>query len=349
MLAARIHKFGRQSKVCIDRVEKPVCNKNEVLVELYASSINHLDLWVKKGIPGIKINLPFTLGSDGAGVIVEIGENVKDWKIGDKIIIQPGIFCGNCLFCKMNKENQCLKYGILGETHNGTHCEYIALDSKYIYPKFSHLSFQEAASIPLTYMTAYEMLVAKAKLSKNENVLIYGATSGVGNAAIKIAKSIGAKIISTVGSENKIDFAKKAGSDFVFLHNENDLYSKIKAITGHKGIHVVFEHIGKDTWQNSLKLLSKGGRIVTCGSTTGSKVSIDLQHLFYKQQSILGSTMSSINEFEKMMKFVNNNQISPSIDRVFNLDRINNAYKYIEERNHKGKIVISINDKSNTL
>ena len=210
-------------------------------------------------------------------------------------------------------------------------------------------SFQEAASIPLTYMTAYEMLVAKAKLSKNENVLISGATSGVGTAAIKIAKSIGAKIISTVGSENKIDFAKKAGSDFDFLHNENDLYSKIKAITGYKGIHVVFEHIGKDTWQNSLKLLSKGGRIVTCGSTTGSKVSIDLQHLFYKQQSILGSTMSSINEIQMMMKFVNNNQISPYIDRVFNLDRINNAYKYIEERNQKGKIVISINDKSNTL
>ena len=198
MKAARIHELGIQN-VNIDQINEPVCDPNLVKVKIYATSINHLDLWVRKGIPGIKIDLPFILGSDASGRIVEVGENIKNWKIGDKVIIQPGLYCDDCIYCNSSRENLCIHYGILGETHNGTHCEYIVLDPKYLYPKFSHLTYNESAAVPLTFMTAYEMLLVKGKLNEDDNVLIYGATSGVGSAAIKISKSISANIFTTVG------------------------------------------------------------------------------------------------------------------------------------------------------
>ena len=344
MKAARIHNLGIQN-VNIDQIDEPICYPDSVKVKIYATSVNHLDLWVTKGISGIKIKLPFTLGSDASGMIVEVGKNIQKWKVGDKVIVQPGLYCNDCIYCNSSRENLCIHYGILGETHNGTHCEYITLDPKYLYPKFPHLTYNESAAVPLTFMTAYEMLLVKGKLNKGDNVLIYGATSGVGSAAIKISKSIGANIFTTVGSKNKIDFAKKCGADFVFLH-DSKLCKKIKNIVDSKGVQLVIEHIGESTWDTSRKVLSRGGRIVTCGATTGKKVSIDLQHLFYKQQKIIGSTMSSIDSFKKMLNFINKNLIVPSIDRVFNIDKINEAYKYILDRKQKGKIVISIDKDS---
>ena len=344
MLAARIHEFGADVK--IDNIQEPKCPEEFVKIKIYATSINHLDIWVNNGIPGIKINLPFILGSDAAGKIVEVGRKVSKWKIGDKVIVQPGLYCNSCYYCSIKKENLCIEYGILGETHNGTHCEYIVLDPKNIYKKFSHLSYEQAASIPLTFMTAYEMLFSKARLNNNENILIYGGASGVGNAAIKIAKSMNANIISTVGSKDKIDIVKESGSDYVLLHNDESFTSKVKDIVGNKGIQIIFEHIGAVTWNNSMKLLSKGGRVVTCGATTGPNVSINLQHLFYKQQKIIGSTMSSINSFKQMLEFINSNKIFPTIDKVITLDQLKNAYRYIINRKQKGKLVVSINKNS---
>lgn len=344
MLAARIHEFG--TNLQIDDIKEPVCPSDHVILKIYASSINHLDLWVKNGIPSIKIDLPFILGSDAAGEIVEVGKSVSDRKVGDKVIVQPGLYCGTCYYCKVSKENLCIEYGILGETHNGTHCEYIALNSKNVYNKFEHLSYEQSASIPLTFMTAYEMLVSKAQLKNNENVLIYGGTSGIGFAAITIAKFLNANIIATVGSEDKIDVVKGYGADYVLLHNDEFLTNKVKDIVRDKAVQVVFEHIGLSTWDTSIKVLSRGGRIVTCGSTTGPKVSINLQHLFYKQQKIIGSTMGTIKTFNGMLKFINNNKIIPSIDRVIPLGKINEAYTFISNRQQKGKVVVSINENS---
>ena len=344
MIAARIHEFGANIK--LDNIKAPKCPENFVKIKIFATSINHLDLWVKKGIPGIKIDLPFILGSDASGCIVEVGKKVNGWKISDKVIIQPGLYCSSCYYCSIKQENLCDEYGILGETHNGTHCEYIVLDPKYIYKKFNHLTYEQAAAIPLTFMTAYEMLISKAMLKKNETILIYGGASGVGNAAIKIAKSMNVNIISTVGSRDKIDIVKKTGANFVLLHNDKNFVSKVRDIVGKKGIQVVFEHIGLFTWDNSMKLLSKGGRVVTCGATTGSNVSINLQHLFYKQQKIIGSTMSSIDSFKEMLEFVDSNRIMPTIDKVIDLNQLNDAYKYIINRKQKGKIIVSIDDNS---
>ena len=304
-----------------------------------ACSINHLDIWVRQGIPGLKLPLPLILGSDGSGVIVEIGSNITTFEVGDEIIVQPGTYDKKCDMVRRGKENFSKSYGILGETEDGVQAEYVILDPINVYLKPKHLSFIEAASMPLVFMTSYQMLIERAKLQENEIVLVYGATSGVGMAAIQIAKDIGAKIIATVGNQNKIKYAENLGADYVINHSKSNMVEKIKKIAPN-GVNVVFEHIGPDTWLNSLRVLSIGGRIVTCGATTGNNVSIDLRHLFMKQQTIMGSTMGSVSTFKKVLEKMNDKVYLPFIDKVYNFKDIREAHLRMENRKHFGKIIL---------
>ncbi len=342
MKAARIHKHGGVEVLEVENIPEPICDKNSVKVKIHATSINHLDIWIRNGIPGVKIKLPMILGSDGAGEVVEVGSNVSGWNVGTGVVIQPGTFCGKCNYCLGGKENYCLQYGIIGESENGTNCEYFNANPNNIYPKSNHLSWEESASMQLVCMTAYQMIVKRAKLTSTETILIYGATSGIGSAAIQIAKNIGAKVIATVGSEGKKHHAKELGADYTVIHTDDNWVEEVKSLTFENKIQVIFEHVGQDTWENSMKLLDKGGRIVTCGATTGSKVQFDLKHLFIKQQNIMGSTMSDISSFIEVQKLINNKKIKPFLDKIFPIENIIEAHKYIEQRNQKGKVVLTL-------
>ena len=343
MKAVFIDSHGPPEVLKYKSIEEPSCDLNKVKVKIKSYSINHLDIWIRKGIPGLHVSLPRILGSDGAGTIVDIGNSVKDfsYKIGDNVIIQPGVYDPKCKQSISGNENLSPTYGILGETHNGVQSEFVLLDPNNLHPMPAHLSFTEASTMPLTFMTAYHMLFERAKTSRNDLVLVYGGSSGVGSAAIQILKNLGCEVISTVGSGDKVKYVEDLGADCVLIHDAS-LYKRLKGYLGVRKIDVVFEHIGKETWDATMRVLNKGGRVVTCGATTGSQVSINLSHLFFKQQSILGSTMSNISSFKKVMEKINQRQYSPMIDMVFHASDIQKAHQRIEDRKNLGKIAIEL-------
>ena len=342
MKSIRIHQHGSSDVLKIDNHKVPQCKNDELLVNIKACSINHLDIWVRNGLPGLPINLPLILGSDASGTIVEKGINVKKYNIGDDVVIQPGIFDKNCPNVISGNENYSSSYGILGEHQDGVQSEYIALKPENVHLKPKHLTFVEAASMQLVFMTSYQMLVKRASLKSFETVLIYGGTSGIGAAAIQIAKDIGAKVITTVGSDSKFDHALKFGADYVFNHSKSNWVKGVKDVLDANMVDVVFEHIGKNTWDASMRLLGRGGRIVTCGSTTGYDVNIDLRHLFSKQQAIIGSTMSDMDTFKKVQEKITKNIYTPFVDKIYSISDIKKAHKRIEDRQNLGKVVISL-------
>jgi len=340
MKAVQIYEHGSKDKLIYDEITEPSCTPDTVKVKIEAVALNHLDIWVRKGLPGMPIPLPLIMGCDGSGVIVEVGSRVENYQIGDHIVIQPGTFCGKCKYCLKANENYCFEHGILGETENGTLAEYIVVDPKNIHLKPNHLSFTEAASMQLVFMTAYQMLIQRAKLQPKETVLIYGGSSGVGSAAIQICREIGVTIITTAGNQDKIEFCKNIGAQHAVNHNDENWFNEVKHIAGKSGVNVIFEHVGAHTWQKSIRLLSKGGRLVTCGATTGADVGINLAHLFMKQQSILGSTMSNIKAFNEVMNKINEKKYKPMIDKIFTMEAIQDAHDYIENRHQSGKVVV---------
>ena len=342
MKAVRIYEHGGLDKLIYDDLPQPDCPPDKVKINIKVSALNHLDIWVRNGLPGIGIPLPIILGSDGSGTIVEIGSDIKNFQKGNDVVIQPGTFCRNCQHCKQGKENYCLGYGILGETENGTQAEFIVIDPANIHLKPDHLTFEEAASMPLVFMTAYQMLIKRASLKADETVLIYGGTSGIGSAAIQISRELGALVIATAGNDEKCEFSKKIGADHVVNHNQDNWVDNVKRITGKIGVNVVFEHIGASTWKQSLRVLSKGGRIITCGATTGADVNVNLAHLFIKQQSILGSTVGSIPAFNEVMGKINKKKYIPTVDQVFPMDDIRHAHEYMENRQQMGKVVVAV-------
>lgn len=342
MKAVRIFEHGGLDKLIYGDLPQPNCPSDKVKINIKASALNHLDIWVRNGLPGIPIPLPMILGSDGSGTIVEVGSGIDKFHKGEDVIIQPGTICGYCQHCKQGSENYCLSYGILGETEDGTQAEFIVVDPINIHPKPVHLTFEEAASMPLVFMTAYQMLIKRAALLADETVLIYGGTSGVGSAAIQISRELGAKVIATAGNDEKCEFSKKTGADHVVNHNRDNWVDDVKNITGKSGVNVVFEHVGISTWKQSLRVLSKGGRIVTCGATTGADVNVNLAHLFIKQQSILGSTMGSIPTFNEVMGKIKQKKYTPMVDQVFPMEDIRHAHEYMENRQQMGKVVVAV-------
>ena len=340
MKAVRIDEHGGLDKLIYDDLPQPHCTQDKVKINIKASALNHLDIWVRIGLPGLPVPLPIIPGSDGSGTIVEVGANINNYHIGDDVVIQPGTFCRECQHCVNMRENYCLDYGILGETENGTQAEYIVLDPINIHTMSDQLSYEDAASMPLVFMTAYQMLIKRAKLDSNETVLVYGGTSGVGSAAIQICRDLGAEVIATAGDDDKCEYSENMGAHYVVNHNHDNWLDEVKNITGKRGVDVVFEHIGSATWEQSQRILSKGGRIVTCGATTGPNVNINLAHLFMKQHTILGSTMGNIPAFNEVMDKIKDGRYIPMVDKVFPMEDIRDAHEYLENRKQMGKVVV---------
>lgn len=343
MKAVRIHQHGGPEVLKYEDVPDPACsNSHEVLVHLKASSVNHLDLWVRQGLPGWKISLPMIPGCDGAGVVAGKGEAIKDLTVGEKVLIIPNVSCGDCQHCVDGWDNLCEHYGIVGETCNGCDAEMISLPRRNVIPMSKGLSFEEAASIPLVFMTAWHMLVTKAEVKPDQFVLVLAAGSGVGSAAIQIAKLHGAHVIATAGNESKMEKALKLGADHVINHYKEKISEKVREYTDGHGVDVVVEHVGEATWSESLKSLARCGKIVVCGSTTGFNVNLDLRFIFSKHQQILGSTMATRGELFEILSFVGQKKLKPVIDCTFPLEGAADAHRYVAEGKQFGKVVLTI-------
>ena len=339
MKAIRIHEHGGADALKWDDIPEPELSVNQVLVDIKATSLNHLDIWVRKGIPGVP--LPLITGSDAAGIISGVGDGVKKSRIGEKVMIQPLIFCGKCASCNKGKENLCKSMGIMGENCQGVNAERIIVEESQAIPFPDQLSFEAAASFALVAQTSFQMLVSRANLQAGEFVLIWGASSGVGSMGIQIAKAMGATVIAIAGTNEKCEKAGLLGADHILNYKTDDILGEVKSLTNGKGIDVVFEHVGQETWNISMKSLARGGRVVTCGATTGFKANLNLTHLFFKQQSILGSTMGSVSSFDGALTLLNEGKIKPVIDRIFPISEIQSAHEYLESSMQFGKVVLS--------
>ena len=323
-------------------VAEPSISSTEVLVRVRACALNHLDLWVRKGLPGITIPMPHIPGSDIAGEVAKVGEKVTRVRVGERVLLSPGISCGQCQHCLDGEDNLCRTYTLFGYMVNGGCAEYVKSPAVNVLPIPANLTFEEAAAVPLVFLTAWHMLITRAKLKPAEDVLILAAGSGIGSAAIQIAKITGARVIATAGSEEKLLRAKELGVDEVLLHAKGDFSKKVRELTNQRGVDVVFEHIGEATWEESIRCLASGGRLVTCGATTGAHGKIDIRYLFSRNISILGSYMGGKAELHSVLELVGRGLLKPVIDRVMPLAQAAEAHARLERREQFGKIVLQV-------
>jgi NADPH:quinone reductase-like Zn-dependent oxidoreductase len=321
-------------------VPEPRIRANEVLVEVKACALNHLDIWVRGGLPGIEIPLPHILGDDIAGVVKQVGELVTWVKAGDEVMVQPGVSCGHCEACLGGNDNFCREYDIIGYRRDGGYAELVAVPGVNIIPKPPQLRWEEAAALPLVTVTAWHMLVTRAKVQPGETVLVHAAGSGVGSIAIQVAKLRGARVITTASTDEKLAHAREFGADETINYTSSDWPKEVKRLTDRKGVDVVVEHTGAATWPGSIASLKTGGRLVTCGATSGYDSHTDLRQVFYRHLNILGSFMGSKAELLEAMKFVEQGRIRGVVDRVLPLSEARQAHELIENRAQFGKIVL---------
>jgi NADPH:quinone reductase-like Zn-dependent oxidoreductase len=340
--AARIHQHGGPETLVYEDAPEPKIKANQVLVRVRACALNHLDLFVRAGIPGLKIAMPHVLGSDIAGEIVEVGELSERVKPGWRVLLAPGLSCRQCEQCLAGRDNFCRRYTLFGYAVDGGNAELLAAPEYSAIQIPDDLSFDEAAAAPLVFLTAWHMLMGRARLQPGEDVLVLAASSGVGSAAIQIARMFQCRVIATAGGEEKLAKARELGAAHAIDHYREDIAAEVKKITGKRGVDVVVEHVGVATWPKSLESLAPGGRLVTCGATTGYDARLDLRYLFSKQWSLLGSFMGSLGELHQVLKFVFRRQLKPVIDGTFPLAEIRAAHERLENKEQFGKLVIRL-------
>jgi NADPH:quinone reductase-like Zn-dependent oxidoreductase len=340
MKAARIHRHGGPDVLSYEEVPEPDIKANEVLVRVRACALNHLDLFVREGIPGMKFAMPHILGSDIAGEVVVAGDLCERVQPGWRVLLSPGLSCRQCEQCLSGKDNLCRRYTMFGYAKNGGDAEMLAAPEYSVIRIPDDMTFEEAAAVPLVFLTAWHMLMGRAKLQPGEDVLVLAASSGVGSAAIQIARLFQCRVIATAGSEEKVAKARELGADHVIDHYRQDIGAEVKKLTNKRGVDVVIEHVGQATWPKSLESLAPAGRLVTCGATTGYDTRLDLRYLFSKQWSLLGSFMGTMGELHQVLKFVFRRQLRPVIDRVYPLSEIRAAHERLEGKQQFGKIIL---------
>jgi NADPH:quinone reductase-like Zn-dependent oxidoreductase len=344
MKAVFFEEHGGPEVLQYGELDDPSAGRGEVLLDVKATSLNHLDLFVRRGIPGLRLPLPHIPGSDAAGVVAAIGEGVEGIAAGDRVLVNPTLSCGKCEFCVRGDASMCRSFKIVGEQVWGACCEKLVVPEQNVIRIPDGFSFEDAAAVPLVYVTSWRMLITRARLRPSEDVLILGAAAGVGTACIQIAKVTGARVIAAAGSSKKLELCRKLGADVLINYNEEDLVSKVQRVTGKKGVEVCVDYIGKDTWVKSLQTLAKGGRLVTCGATTGFDPKTDIRHIFFRQLEVIGSTMGTKNELLAPLRLIFDGKMSPVIDSVFQLEDTADAHKMMEDRKVLGKIVIRVVD-----
>jgi NADPH:quinone reductase-like Zn-dependent oxidoreductase len=341
MKAAVFHQHGGPEVLRYEERPTPAPGAGEVLVRVKACALNHLDIWIRQGIPAFTVPLPHIGGSDVAGLVDQTGEGVTGLAPGVRVVVAPGLSCWRCGFCLSGRDNLCESYNILGAQVDGGMAEFVAVPAVNVLPIPGTLSFEEAAAFPLTALTAWHMLFGLARLQPAEDVLVLGAGSGVGSMAVQMARAAGARVITTVGSDDKMDKAAALGAALVLNHHREDIEARVKAMTGGRGVDVVFEHVGPATWEKSLRSLAKGGRLVTCGATTGPTVTMDLRVLYMRQTTVMGSIMGTRAEFLAAAKWMGEGRIRSVIDSVLPLPEARQAHERMVDRKLFGKIVVT--------
>ena len=342
MKAAVFFEHGGIDRLQMADVPPPAVGPGDVLVRVHHVALNHLDLFVREGIPGLNLKLPHIGGSDVAGVVAEVGPQVVGVQVGQRVVINPSLWCGHCEACIRGEHPLCDTFGILGEHAPGGAAEYVAVPARNILPIPDSLDFPEAAASPLVFVTAWRALMTQAQLRAGETILILGASGGVASAAIQIARLAGAYVYAVTSTAEKADAARALGADEIIDRTTSDFSREIWQRTRKRGVDVVLENTGAATWKGSLRAVRKGGRIVTYGATTGPMGETDIRIIFWKQPFIIGSTMGSQAEFNTVMRLVFQGRLKPVVDRVLPLKEIQAGHRLLEEGQQFGKIVLSV-------
>jgi NADPH:quinone reductase-like Zn-dependent oxidoreductase len=340
MRAVVVERHGGPEVLTLREVEDPRPAPDEVLVEVRACSVNHLDVWARRGLPGVKLPLPLIPGNDVAGVVRESGALVDWLGPGDEVVVAPGTSCGHCEACLAGDDNRCRRYRMLGYLRNGGYAEKVAVPGRNCLPKPAKLDWPGCASLPLVFLTAWHMLVTKARVRPGEDVVVLAAGSGVGIAAVQIAKLFGARVIATASTPAKLERARELGADETILYAEGDWAAEVRRLTAKRGADIVFEHVGESTWESSILAVAAGGRIVTCGATSGPAGRTDLRHLFARQIQILGSYVGRLSELFEIFRWVERGQLRPVVHRALPLAEAAEAHRLLEKREVFGKVVL---------
>ncbi len=346
MKAIILNEHGGPEVLQLAELPDPEPGPTEVVVEVHACAINRLDLWVRGGLPNLRVGYPHILGSDVAGVVSATGTAVDGSLRGREVVLNPGVSCGRCEACLAGWDNLCASYRILGENMRGGYAERLVVPASNLVDKPARLSMIEAAAFPLTFLTAWQMLVDRAQVQPGETVLIHAAGSGVGTAGLQIAKLIGARVIALASSDAKLAKARELGADELVRSDLPDWPARVRALpgVGRRGVDVVFEHVGQATWAESIKLARTGGRVVTCGASSGFDARTDLRHVFFRQIQILGSTMGSKASMFRIARLMDEGQLRPIVDRVFALHDAAQAHRYLDRREQFGKVVLAVRE-----
>jgi len=342
MKAVRFHKHGGPEVLQYEEAPDPLPNADQALVKVKACALNRLDIWARTGLPNVEIPLPHISGSDIAGVVEQVPAEEKEFKKGYEVVVNPGLGCGRCEQCLLGRDNQCRYYTIIGYGVDGGYAELVKVPRTNLVRKPRGMGFEDAASFPLVFLTAYHMLVTKAKVAAGDKVLVLAANSGVGSAAIQVAKLHGAEVIATAGDAEKGEKARLLGADYVVDHYRQNVLDEVKKLTAKRGVDIVVEHVGKATWEGSVKALAKGGRLVLCGATTGAEVVTDLRYVYNRELTIYGSFMASKGELLTVVRLLEAGKLKPVVDSVFPLEKAADAQTKMESGRHFGKIVLKV-------
>lgn len=339
MKAVYIEEFGDLNVLKYGELPEPKIGPNEILVRVKAVSLNHLDVWVRRGVYP-KLKMPHILGSDIAGVVEKVGEGVEGVKLGQKVLVSPGVSCGKCDMCLSGKDNLCKDYKILGEHVWGGYAQYVKIPQENVLPFPEKLSFEEASAIPLVFLTAWQAVVEKGEVKPGDLVFITSAGGGVGSAAVQIAKLYNAYVITTVGSDEKVEKAYKLGADFVINRKKEDFERVVLEKFGR--VDLVIDHSGKENTQKLINITKWGGKVVIYGATSGYSANIDLRHIFYRQVSLIGSTMGSKGVLFKVIRFVNEGKLKPVVHTVLDLKDAKEGHRILESFSPFGKVVLRV-------
>ncbi len=343
MKAVRFHEHGGPEVLKYEDAPDPVIASHEVLVKVKACALNHLDVWARGGMPGVKLPLPHISGSDISGEAAAVGSIVTRIKPGQRVVVSPGISCGQCAHCLSGRDNLCPSYEIIGGYRiDGGYAEYVKLPEVNILPMPEGMSFEAAAAFPLTFLTAWNMLVTLARVRSGDEVLVMGAGSGVGSAAVQIAKLFGARVIATASTDDKLGKAKRLGADDGINYASQDLVGEVRRLTAKRGVDIIFEHVGGPVLEKLIPILASGGRLVTCGATSGYLVQTDLRYLFMRQVSIMGAHMGSKADLLHIVRELERGRLKPVVDRVFPLKEAAEAQRAMEDRKVFGKLVLVV-------
>ncbi|MFI5372125.1 MAG: zinc-binding dehydrogenase [Candidatus Eisenbacteria bacterium] len=340
MRAMVFERVGGPEVLEMREVADPVCAADEVVVSVRACGMNHLDLWVRSGSLGLEVEMPHILGCDVVGVAAKVGDGVRHVKPGDKVLVLPVLSCGVCHACLAGDDHLCRHYDLVGRRKNGGYAEQVAVPGRNCLPYPEPMKFEEAATLPVVALTAYHMLVTRAALRPGEDVLVIGAGSGVGSVAVQLARALGARVIATAGNAAKLERARELGAHEVIDHSTQDIATEVRRMTGKKGVEVVFEHVGGKVFESAIGSLARNGRLVTCGATIGSQVTLDINVLFGRHLTLLGSWMGRRSELLDVLEFVKRGEIRPVVDSVLPLAKAREAHERLESGRHFGKIVL---------